>query len=117
MNNKNICDKCNSKESENKFEINGRGYGSEFDCLNFEIYLCDKCASELEIKQEWFDNDANAIEDLFIFDYENEDKIINVLKQLPLESQERLFNKITPCCPFTINKEDWMNMYPNGLFN
>lgn len=117
MSNKNLCNNCNCKSTKT-FELSGRGYGSKFfDGLDFVIELCDNCIKELNVVDEWFDNDINAVEDLFIFDYKNEDKIVKLISSLPLSSQEKILNKPTPCCAFEMDTEEWMKLYPNGFFN
>jgi hypothetical protein len=32
-----------SKESMTSFNISGKGYGSMFDCMNFNFDVCDNC--------------------------------------------------------------------------
>lgn len=117
MKGNNKCYKCEQNKNVNIFEMNGRFYGSKFDSLNFKIALCDECVKAIGVDRNWFDNDKNKVEDLFIFDYTNEEKIINIINKLPINMQEQILNQPTSCNPFKMDSEEWMKIYSNGFFN
>lgn len=111
------CYKCGQNKSVKVFEMKDRFYGSKFDNLNFKLNLCDNCVESTNIDSDWFDNELNKVEDLFIFDYTNEEKIINIINTLPINIQEEILNQPTPCNPFKMDSEEWMKIYSNGFFN
>ena len=111
------CLKCNNEENVKVFEMNGREGGSRFDSMDFTIHLCECCIEEMNVNEEWFNNDINAIQDLYIFEYHNEDKIIDLINSLPIESQEKILNKPTPSVPYQMDSEEWINIFKDGYFN
>ncbi len=73
------------------FEIKERGYGSNFDSMNFTINLCNDCERELEIEKEWFDNDLCFNEGSG--EYKNELYIINLIETLSEKSQAQIISE------------------------
>lgn len=117
MNTTKKCNKCGKDKFVKVFEIKDRFYGSKFDSINFKLKFCDSCVESMNIDRDWFDNDKNKVEDLFIFDYTNEEKIINIINKLPINIQEQILNQPTSCNPFKMDSEEWMKIYSNGFFN
>ena len=126
-----VCDNCKANENSKPikiFKLNNRGYGSQFDSLDIEIDLCDDCIKKLGIKEEWFDNDLNQVyetiqdehdpivEHLYVFDYTNEDKVVDAIKKLPIRAQEKILNRPSSCNPFVMDSEEWIEIYRDGFF-
>lgn len=83
INNKNIinCVKCGNR-AHKIMVIQGRGYGSELDCIteNTLLPICPKCSKVL--KDEWF-YEPCVIENGYCEKYPNEHKIMDFINSLP----------------------------------
>lgn len=115
-NRKCLCYHCNElkqcSEEIHKFEIKDRGYQSEFVDETFTIQLCKHCVDELEIEEEWFDNEICF--DEVNGNYRHEWHIINLIESFPIYNQEYIYNcQIVTLCGHIekrISREDWIKL-------
>lgn len=90
------CDGCGSEKESKTMGIKNRGYLSIFDGDVFEIHLCETCMKELDVKEEWFCNEACFVcegekaEDFLSANYRHEDQISDLIERLTPEAQERI---------------------------
>ena len=84
-----LCMKCLKNKSTHTYYVACRGYGSTFDSMDTKFQCCDECnRPEYE---EWFNE--KAVMNDFEETYQHENKIWNLIKTLPLESQELFMNR------------------------
>jgi hypothetical protein len=89
----NLCFRCLQKQNNiNKYFIQGRGYGSSFDEFNTYLQLCNECKKE--VKEEWFTEEPNIIDE-YCEDYKFEEDIRKFINTLPLESKELFWSRCT----------------------
>ena len=99
-----ICMKCLKKKATHTYRIYGRGYGSSFDMSDTKFQCCDDCDSpEYE---EWF-NETEVMDD-YIETYQHEGKILDLIKNLPLEGQE-LFENRFDSDGWHMEAQDWID--------
>ena len=110
-NKEHLCFHCNQlvgKENIIKYDINNRGFGSDFDSMKFSIQLCNHCDKELEVEPEWFDNEVcfNSLTG----DWLNELYIGYMVEQFPIANQEYIYNCENLLCP-SMEREEWLKEY------
>lgn len=90
----NLCFHCNELHKNiKKYTIKDRYddcHETIFDGDDFTIHLCPSCSEELEIKDDWFDNEKSYNPELDT--YNNEDDIIRLINLLPIHNQEYVLN-------------------------
>ena len=114
MNNKNIksvknnklCMNCLKEEYTKKYYIKSRGFNSIFDGYKTHLQVCSKCDKE-EFKI-WF-NEQPSTYDGYCEEYEYEDKILEFIHNLPLQSQELFFNTFNSNEQYFIDAQDWID--------
>lgn len=110
------------KEKLHIIEIKELGYGSYFDGTNTKIILCSKCFEEsdptiwnLEIKFRYASEfpDYKDVENDFVVteEYTTEDKIIEYVENLPIQSKELFFNSFESGwnTTYKMNPQDWID--------
>ena len=110
-NHKGLCWKCLKDDKDTRtIKIPALGYGSSFDCCAREVHLCPKCYEE---SKDLWGLKVIRSEDYYE-EYENEDKIIEFLDNLPPEGRQFVFNKyedgidVRPLPP-----QVWMDYFVN----
>ena len=116
-----VCLKCLSKK-ENIHEIlyGPLTYGSLFDEVQYHLYLCDDCyrntpsciVNPKEMPNDEFDD--FKFEGKVFYRYEDEEKIMEYLENLPIAGQEIVFNRTKTDYAFPldrINPIDWIETY------
>ena len=98
-----LCMKCLTKKATHKYRVNGRGYGSILDGCNTTFQCCCDC-NESDY-HEWFSEKAGG--DEWIEEYQYEENISNLIKSLPLESQELFWNSLNYNA--WQNPQDWID--------
>ena len=99
MNSKNIkavedeclCMKCLKNKATHIYPVSYRGYGSIYDMTDTKFQCCDEC-DRSEYK-EWFFETPTVNENEYAENYKYEDNIYELIKSLPLESQELFENR------------------------
>ena len=99
-----ICMKCLKKKATHTYRIYGRGYGSSFDMSNTKFQCCDDC--DKPEYEEWF-NEQKVMDD-YVETYQHEEKIWDLVKSLPLESQE-LFENRFDSDGWHMDAQDWID--------
>ena len=97
-----VCMKCLKKKATHTYTIYGRGYGSSFDMSNTKFQCCDDC--DKPEYEEWF-NEQEVMDD-YVETYQYEEKIWDLIKSLPLESQELFENRF--------NSDGWYMDFTDG---
>jgi len=126
---KSICFKCLQEKVTKIILIHPLGYDSFFDSWGTEIHLCQDCidscinpsiwdisSGTLSIvkKQTTYTDGTFTTETLY---YSHEDEIVDYINQLPIQSQELVFNRfawgssIVPMKP-----QDWID-YHSGILS
>ena len=109
-----LCYHCNTLQKDSKqlkiFEIKNRFEKSLFAHEHFKIQLCSQCATELEIEDEWFDNDSCLLPN---GSYLHECYIVGMVETFPIENQEYIFNCYNDIFCDNVNgkrisREDWI---------
>lgn len=99
------CDICSHDENLEVFNISNRGYQSNFDGDHFEIVLCEGCKEKHQVSSDWFDADKNFTlegedeESWLSSYYKHEDDIIELIRVLTPEAQQRVkdcYNEYDP---------------------
>ena len=126
---KNICFKCLQEKETIKIPINPLGYDSFFDNWGTEIHLCQDCIDSCIDSSIWdvssgtlnivkkVQTNTNGTTTSEILYYSHEDEIVDYINQLPIQSQELVFNRfawgssITPMKP-----QDWID-YNQGTLS
>ena len=119
---KNICFKCLQEKETIRIPINPLGYDSFFDNWGTEIHLCQDCidscidssiwdisSGTLSIvkKQTTKTNGPSTTETLY---YSHEDEIVDYIHQLPIQSQELVFNRFAWGASVPVMKpQDWID--------
>lgn len=109
MNSKNIvprterilCDKCLAKESSITYKVKGRGYGSNFDTLDFDVQLCADC--DRPEYEEWFNEKPELTGEYAEEEYKHDRDILDLVDSIPIESQECMFNNF-------MDSQDWIDL-------
>lgn len=115
-NNKRLCHKCLEMHKNIKhFFIRDRLFGSEFDMEIIEIQLCNSCIKSLGGKNflKSVFNEKPIFEDKYIAKYKNENKLIDLLNDFPIQSREIIFNKNKIGIFPVINSQDYIDMQLN----
>lgn len=101
-----LCYKCNNlTKSITKFSISNRGFGSFFEGDSFTINLCTSCSKQVD--SSWFDNDLMRVQSEEFDIYNNEDRVIKLVKQFPIENQEYIWNCENTDFP-SIDRDEWI---------
>ena len=104
-----LCWKCLKEHDKDKIHtinIIGLGYGSKFDNLSTKLQLCDDCYNE---HTDWWE--LAVISDNDLEYYEHEKEIVNYIDELPLQSQQFVWNEYAygACADFYMNAQDWID--------
>ena len=99
-----ICMKCLKKKATHTYRIYGRGYGSSFDMSDTKFQCCDDC--DKPEYEEWFNE--TEVMDGYIETYQHEGKILDLIKNLPLEGQE-LFENRFDSDGWHMEAQDWID--------
>ena len=99
-----VCMKCLKKKATHTYTIYGRGYGSSFDMSDTKFQCCDDC--DKPEYEEWF-NEQEVMDD-YVETYQHEGKIWDLIKSLPLESQE-LFENRFDSDGWHMDAQDWID--------
>lgn len=99
-----VCMKCLKNKATHTYRIYGRGYGSAFDMSDTKFQCCDEC-DKPEYK-EWF-NETEVMDD-YIETYRHEEKILDLINSLSLESQE-LFKNRFDNNGWHMESQDWID--------
>lgn len=126
---KKICFHCLQEKPYIKIPINPLGYESFFDSWGTEIHLCQDCidsclnpsiwdisSGTLRIvkKQTTYTDGTFATDILY---YSHEDEIVNYINQLPIQSQELIFNRFAwGSSIIPMNSQDWID-YNSGILS
>lgn len=102
---KNICMKCLKNKATHTYHIYGRGYGSAFDMSNTKFQCCEDC-NDPEY-ENWFSE--TPIIDECAEVYQHEDKILDLIKSLPLESRELFENTFDTGDGWGMDAQDWID--------
>ena len=105
-----ICMKCLKKKAAHTYYISYRGYGSSFDDMETKFQCCDDC--DKPEYDEWF-NEKEVMND-YVETYQHEDKILDLIHSLPLESQE-LFENRFENRGYKMDSQDWIDYELNEL--
>ena len=129
---KNLCYKClKKKDNIHKIRIGSRGYGSSFDNFSTSLQLCDDCYVEsIKEKPIWNmkivygnmhfsfgeskDNEyykGKIVNELIDERYEYDDEMIEYINNLPLVSQELVFNRNSygACAGYNMDSQDYID--------
>ena len=100
-----LCMVCLKEKATHKYKISCRGYGSSFDNENTHWQCCDNC------HKDEYDVWANELPfvDVYCKKYEHEDKILEFIHNLPLQSQELFFNTFNSNKQYFIDAQDWLD--------
>lgn len=125
---KNICFKCLQEKETIRIPINPLGYDSFFDNWGTEIHLCQDCidscidssiwdisSGNLSIvkKQTTYTDGTSTTETLY---YSHEDEIVDYIHQLPIQSQELVFNRFAWGSSVPVMKpQDWIDYNMGNL--
>lgn len=107
-----LCYCCNELQETSgdlkKHKIGGRAYMSEFDSMEFTVQLCEQCNADMEVEEEWFDNEKSF--DVATGQWLNEAYIINMVEAFPIHNQEYVYNSINHLCPphEHMDREEWV---------
>jgi hypothetical protein len=104
---KTLCMVCLKEKATHKYKISCRGYGSLFDEDNTYWQCCDKCHRD---EYDIWANEQPKIEDeeYYYEEYKYEDKILDFIHNLPLQSQELFFNSFSSD-GYNIDAQDWID--------
>lgn len=115
-----LCWKCLKEHDKSKIhiiEIGALGYNSCFDNLSTRIQLCDDCYG---INPEWWELKTVIPKgfEQFGYSYEYDKEICDYLNNLPLESQELVWNKYAygACGGWCMDAQDWID-YQLGILS
>lgn len=99
--------------------INGLGYGSNFDNLSTRIQLCESCYQENPNIWGFKEVDISSsmgLNDGELFAYEFEDEIIDYIDNMPLAGQELFWNRFASRGLYEVmNPQDWIDYKLNIL--
>lgn len=99
-----ICMKCLKNKATHAYYITYRGYGSSFDDMDTKFQCCDEC--DRPEYDEWFNE--KEVMDGYVETYQHEDKIWDLIRSLPLESQE-LFENRFDNRGWQMDSQDWID--------
>ena len=99
-----VCMKCLKNKATHTYRIYGRGYGSAFDMSDTKFQCCDEC--DKPEYEEWF-NETEVMDD-YDETYQHEEKILDLINSLPLESQE-LFKNRFDNDGWHMESQDWID--------
>lgn len=109
---KNLCYKClKKKDNIHKINIGSRGYESHFDNMSTYLQLCDDCYKESQKDKPIWNmkslDDNNMYDDSYLYDNE----MSKYLHNLPLESQELVFNSNSygACANYYMDSQDYID--------
>lgn len=109
-----LCYCCNQLQESSgdliKHKMSGRAYMSEFDSMEFTIQLCEQCNADMEVEEEWFDNDESF--DEVTGQWINEAYIINMVETFPIHNQEYVYNSVNHLCPphDIMDRVEWIKL-------
>ena len=109
-----LCYCCNQLQESSgdlvKHKISGRTYMSEFDSMEFTIQLCEQCNKDMEVEDEWFDNELSF--DATTGQWLNEAYIINMVETFLVHNQEYVYNCKNSLCPpdQEMSREAWIRL-------
>ena len=109
-----LCYCCNQLQESSgdlvKHKMSGRAYMSEFDSMEFTIQLCEKCNADMEVEEEWFDNEKSL--DATTGQWLNEAYIINMVETFSVHNQEYVYNGVNHLCPShdVMDREEWIKL-------
>ena len=106
-----VCMKCLKNKATHTYTIYGRGYGSSFDMSDTKFQCCDDC--DKPEYEEWF-NETEVMDD-YVETYQHEEKILDLIKNLPLEGQE-LFENRFDSDGYHMDAQDWID-YQLGILS
>lgn len=110
-----LCWKCLKEHNKDKIhiiKIGSLGYNSCFDNFSTQIQLCDDCYNE---NPEWWKLKTVEVKgfEQFGVAYEYDKEIGEYLSNLPLESQELVWNEYAygACAGWSMNAQDWIDYH------
>ena len=112
-----LCWKCLKKhEKINIIQFEELGYGSGFDGFATEIHLCEDCYKESGgILNPRIIEEDDERGNIGYIHYENEDKIFEYFSNLPLVSQQFVYNEFDKGFDArTMEPQDWLD-YQQGI--
>lgn len=108
-----LCWKCLKEHDKSKIhiiEIGALGYNSCFDNLSTRIQLCDDCYN---VNPEWWNLETIIPEgfEQFGYMYKYDKEICQFINELPLESQELVWNEYAygACAGYNMDAQDWID--------
>lgn len=101
-----LCMKCLKNKATHIYTVSYRGYGSIYDMMDTKFQCCDEC-DKPEYK-EWFFETPTVNENEYAENYKYEDNIYELIKSLPLESQE-LFENRFDNSGWQMVSQDWID--------
>lgn len=101
---KTLCMVCLKEKASHKYKISCRGYGSLFDEDDTHWQCCDNCHKD---EYDIWSNEQPKIEDYYE-EYKYEDKILEFIHSLPLQSQELFFNSFSSD-GYNMDAQDWID--------
>ena len=105
---KTLCMVCLKEKATHKYKISCRGYGSLFDEDDTHWQCCDNCHKD---EYDIWSNEVCRIgigEDEYYETYQHEDKILDFIHSLSLQSQELFFNSFSSD-GYNMDAQDWID--------
>lgn len=100
-----LCMKCLKNKATHIYPISYRGYCSIYDMMDTKFQCCDEC--DKPEYEEWFFE--SSIVDSYVKNYKYEDNIYELIKSLPLESQELFENRFNKTNDLFMEPQDWID--------
>lgn len=100
-----LCMKCLKNKATHIYPISYRGYGSIYDMMDTKFQCCDEC--DKQEYEEWF-FESPTVDD-YVENYKYEDNIYELIKSLPLESQELFENRFDKTNDHPMEPQDWID--------
>ena len=101
---KTLCMVCLKEKASHKYKISCRGYGSLFDEDDTYWQCCNNCHKD---EYDIWANEQPKIEDYYE-EYKYEDKILDFIHSLSLQSQELFFNSFSSD-GYNMVAQDWID--------
>ena len=100
-----ICHVCQSKPATHTYTFpQARGFGSAFDSTAITFCCCEQC-NKTKYKL-WFEEMPTVVDNYET--YKHETALYQFLENLPVNSQEKIFNTGSDCA---IDAQDWIDMH------
>lgn len=99
-----LCMKCLKNKAIHIYPVSCRGYGSIYDMTDTRFQCCDEC--DRPEFGEWF-FESPTVDD-YVENYKYEDNIYELIKNLPLESQELFENRLNTK-DYPMEPQDWID--------